>query len=271
MAESVDDVRRMRGPADHRKRIRKGGAYPIHSAASVRKPAETARSWQASSATVFPVRRSFEAAQFDRTADPDPRVQRRDDEAVAREDQLPLTSNAPEGSVVFVAALGLERNPIAQRRVKSMRPRAGRDHDPAGTKARSIVELDDASGVDRLDPRYGRSPEARAPEPRHAPIRPCRSAWDPRRSSIRGRRHRERTAARGLAAGPRCRRDPPAPNGMPKRWRAPRRRATRHTPPRFRRVRANLYSRSIARVPVPLEKGRPLDSASLIIETGQPD
>ena len=88
------------------------------------------------------VRRPVEPAKFDRAADAQAVGERRDDEAVAGEDQLRFTSKADCRQRRVVAALGLERDASPNWRARRC------DQAPAATPARSrhdrppLLELD---------------------------------------------------------------------------------------------------------------------------------
>ena len=104
------------------------GRNPIHWVPpSVRNPGMKRLAFASIAARTREIRRCIEAGELHRAADAHAAADRRDDEAVAAEDQLAPQIEGARRQRRVVAALGFQWNVFPERAGEAMRPCTGRD------------------------------------------------------------------------------------------------------------------------------------------------
>ena len=163
MTEGVVNIRRSTGAADHRQGIRQRRpvAHPLLAAFGLQARKELLRLVEHGLCTGI-IGRAPQSAELHGSADPQTGLQRRDHEAVTREDQLPLQIESVDRQRGVVAALGLERDPVADLARQKMRPGAGSDDHLLCAKRAPLTELDRQAVAGRHDQRHLSRQEGRS-------------------------------------------------------------------------------------------------------------
>ena len=135
MAEGIDDAPVPGRVVDHRQAVGKRGtkAHPPPAALPVETGQEAFGLVQQDVRAPI-VRRKRQTAEFHRAADADAVTDPRDDKTVGGEGEVGFDVERRVRQGRVVAAFGLQRDTVSERRGQMMRPGAGGNNDPTGEK-----------------------------------------------------------------------------------------------------------------------------------------